>query len=133
MCNCWRTQRGSNSKIKAKPTSPRSEELLPDFQSLFTYFFPVFLLYSGALRLGSLAYKLPPLFFFPFKYLEAQLKCLSFSKSSLISFLLLICSFSFLFAMPHSLWDLVPKPRIKPVSPAVEAQSANHWTAREFP
>ena len=28
---------------------------------------------------------------------------------------------------------LVPRPGIEPVPPAVEAQSPNHWTAREFP
>ena len=28
---------------------------------------------------------------------------------------------------------LVPQPGIEPVAPAVEAQSPNHWTAREFP
>jgi len=132
VCNCWRTQGGSNSRIRAKPTSPCSEELLPDFQSLFTYFLCLsFVLRSS--KTWVLSLQVATSFFLPFKYLEAQLKCLSFSKSSLISFLLLICSFSFFFAMPRSLWDLVSKPRIKPVSPAVEAQSPNHWTAREFP
>ena len=28
---------------------------------------------------------------------------------------------------------LVPRPGIKPIPPAVEAQSLNHWTAREVP
>ena len=28
---------------------------------------------------------------------------------------------------------LVPRPGIKPVPPAVEMWSPNHWTAREFP
>ena len=28
---------------------------------------------------------------------------------------------------------LVPRPGIEPVSPAVEAQSLNHWTTREVP
>ena len=28
---------------------------------------------------------------------------------------------------------LVPRPGIVPMPPAVEAQSPNHWTAREFP
>ena len=27
---------------------------------------------------------------------------------------------------------LVPRPGIEPVPPAVEAQSPNHWTTREF-
>ena len=28
---------------------------------------------------------------------------------------------------------LVPQPDIEPVPPAVDAQSPNHWTAKEFP
>ena len=28
---------------------------------------------------------------------------------------------------------LVPQPGMEPVPPAVEVQSTNHWTAREFP
>ena len=28
---------------------------------------------------------------------------------------------------------LVPSPGIEPVPPAVEAQSPNHWTAKEYP
>ena len=28
---------------------------------------------------------------------------------------------------------LVPRPGIKPLSPAVEAWSPNHWTTTEFP
>ena len=28
---------------------------------------------------------------------------------------------------------LVPQPGIKPMSPAMEAQSLNHWTTREVP
>ena len=28
---------------------------------------------------------------------------------------------------------LIPRPGIKPMLPAVEAWSPNHWTAREFP
>ena len=28
---------------------------------------------------------------------------------------------------------LVPQPGIEPLPPAVEAQSPNHWTARELP
>ena len=28
---------------------------------------------------------------------------------------------------------LVPRPGIEPMPPAVEAQSPNHWTAREVP
>ena len=28
---------------------------------------------------------------------------------------------------------LLPQPESEPVAPAVEVQSPNHWTAREFP
>ena len=36
---------------------------------------------------------------------------------------------------PHSMARgiLVPQPGIEPLSPAVEAQSLNHWTAKEVP
>ena len=35
---------------------------------------------------------------------------------------------------PSTAWGiLVPQPGIEPVPPAVEAQSLNHWIAREFP
>ena len=39
----------------------------------------------------------------------------------------------FIFAALHGMWDLVPSPGIEPMSPAVEVQSLNHWTAREVP
>ena len=40
-----------------------------------------------------------------------------------------------LFFWPHraACGILVPRPGIKPVPSAVEAQSPNHWTTREFP
>ena len=38
----------------------------------------------------------------------------------------------FILATPQGIWDL-SSPEIKPVPPAVEAQSPNHWTTREFP
>ena len=38
--------------------------------------------------------------------------------------------FCFLIFWP-CLWDLIPRPEIEPVSPAVEAQNLNHWTTRE--
>ena len=40
-----------------------------------------------------------------------------------------------LFVWPHctACGILLPRPGIKPVSPAVEAQHPNHWTAREVP
>ena len=31
------------------------------------------------------------------------------------------------------MWDLNPQPGIEPVPFALEAQSLNHWTAREVP
>ena len=40
---------------------------------------------------------------------------------------------SFSLTVPCSMRDLSPQPGIEPVSPAVEVQSPNHWTAREFP
>ena len=38
-----------------------------------------------------------------------------------------------LFAIPSSLWDLVPQSRIEPVPLAVKVQSPNHRTMGEFP
>ena len=50
-------------------------------------------------------------------------------------FFLQFDSFFFFFFWPH--WAacglLAPRPGIKPRPPAVEAQSPNHWTTREFP
>ena len=40
--------------------------------------------------------------------------------------------FNFL-AIWHGLWDLVPWPGIKPMPPALDVWSLNHWTAREIP
>ena len=40
---------------------------------------------------------------------------------------------SFLLAEPHSMWDLSSPTRFKLASPALEAQSFNHWTTREVP
>ena len=40
--------------------------------------------------------------------------------------------FSFL-AAPHGMRDLSSPTRNEPEPPAVEAQSPNHWTTREFP
>ena len=31
----------------------------------------------------------------------------------------------------HGMWDLAPRPGIKPLPPAVEAQSPNPWTLRK--
>ena len=41
--------------------------------------------------------------------------------------------FVWFLAVPCGFWDLVPRPEIEPVPPAVESWSPNHWTAREFP
>ena len=38
-----------------------------------------------------------------------------------------------LFGHATACWILVPWPGSEPMPPAVEAQSPNHWTAREFP
>ena len=37
----------------------------------------------------------------------------------------------FYLAALHGMQDLVPQPGIKPMPPAVEAQSHNHWNSRE--
>ena len=49
-------------------------------------------------------------------------------------------NFFFFLAMPHSLWDLTSitrgqtcAPGIKPVPPALEAWSLNHWRAKKVP
>ena len=34
---------------------------------------------------------------------------------------------------PAACWVLAPRPGIKPMPPALGAQSLNHWTAREVP
>ena len=40
----------------------------------------------------------------------------------------------YLFRLHHMAYEiLVPQVGIKPVCPAVEAWSLNHWTTREFP
>ena len=46
-----------------------------------------------------------------------------------------IVGFITFFFLPHRVACriLVPRPGIEPVSPAMEAQSPNHWTSREFP
>ena len=31
------------------------------------------------------------------------------------------------------IWDLVPQPRIEPMTPALGAQSLSHWTTRQVP
>jgi hypothetical protein len=39
----------------------------------------------------------------------------------------------FFLAAPHSMWDLVLRPGMKLMVPALEAWSFNHWNAKEFP
>ena len=34
-------------------------------------------------------------------------------------------------AVPNGMWDLSSQPGTEPMAPSVEAQSLNHWTARE--
>ena len=61
----------------------------------------------------------------------------------LIEFFKVVRLFFFFFFFPFSFflfWPqqaacriLVPQPMIEPVPPAIEAQSPNHWTAREVP
>ena len=41
--------------------------------------------------------------------------------------------YHFLLAESHRIEVLVPQPGIKPMPPAVEVQSLNHWTSREVP
>ena len=41
--------------------------------------------------------------------------------------------FIYLRLFPSKYKILVPQPGIEPVTPAVEGQSLNHWTAREVP
>ena len=45
------------------------------------------------------------------------------------------CIFLFFFFLPHPVVCriLVPQPGIKPMPPAMRAQSLNHWTTREVP
>ena len=60
----------------------------------------------------------------------------SFSPNLHVLFIcLFIYLFIYLFMAAHSeaCGILVPRPGVEPRSPAVEAWSANHWTAREFP
>ena len=46
---------------------------------------------------------------------------------------LFLCFFFFFFWPCHlACGILVPRPGIKPVAPAVEARSPNHWTTTEF-
>ena len=39
----------------------------------------------------------------------------------------------FFFCHIEAFWILFPQPGMESVPPTVEAQSLNHWTAREFP
>ena len=50
-----------------------------------------------------------------------------------LAFLLLFLFYLFFWLCCMACGILVPRPRIEPVPPAVEAWSPNHWTARKFP
>ena len=70
--------------------------------------------------------------FLVFIYLAAQgLNC---NKWKLWLFIKILFIFNFIF-WPHfrACEILIPWPGIKPMPPAVEAQSVNHWTSREVP
>ena len=41
--------------------------------------------------------------------------------------------FFFFLAVLHGMWDLSSQPEMESTLPALEAQSLNHWTAREVP
>ena len=41
--------------------------------------------------------------------------------------------FFFFLVVLQGSWILVPRPGTEPVPPALEAQSPDHWTAREVP
>ena len=41
--------------------------------------------------------------------------------------------YHFLLAESHRIEVLVPQPGLKPMPPAVEVQSLNHWTTRAVP
>ena len=60
----------------------------------------------------------------------------SWSRSSkFLFFKKSFCLFVYLFGLQVAcgMWDLSSPPGIKPVPPAVKAQSLNHWTTREAP
>ena len=49
---------------------------------------------------------------------------------------LFIPSFHFVFnllAVPHGMWDLIPRPGIEPVLPVLAVWPLNHWTTRDVP
>ena len=51
-----------------------------------------------------------------------------------LCFLYVSITLAFFFFWRRAAWEIfVPPPRMEPVRPVVEAQSPNHWTAREFP
>ena len=56
---------------------------------------------------------------------------LSFFPSFLLSFCQVLVAAGRLLSC--SMWDLVPRPGIKPGPPALGAWSLNHWTTREVP
>ena len=48
-------------------------------------------------------------------------------------FFFLTSFYVFILARPWGMWDLSSLTRDKPVAPALEVQSLNHWTVREVP
>ena len=46
---------------------------------------------------------------------------------------LCVCVWALILAMQHGLWDLKYQTGVKPMPPAVDAQSLNDWTTMEFP
>ena len=57
----------------------------------------------------------------------------SFQTPNLLLWLFIVSFFFFLFGCITASGILVPQPGIEPMPPAVEAQSPDHWTAREVP
>ena len=64
---------------------------------------------------------------------KINLHKIAYEIENFIFIYLFICLFIYLFLHLAACGILVPQPGIKPVSPALGAQSLNHWTAREVP
>ena len=56
----------------------------------------------------------------------------TFLTSPMFAHVHIVLGLFFFLAVPH-VGTLGPQPGIEPTSPAVEAWSPNHWTAREVP
>ena len=84
-----------------------------------------------------LSLEISPFSLVVFHFLKYILFGINIATSAVLCLVFHSISFSILFL---SFWPcrvtcrmLVPRPGIEPMPPAVEAQSPNHWTAREFP